>query len=448
VSGVALSGDGGLVVAGAGNKIISINTIEKKVLDELLVQGSIKAISLSEDYKSTLVATNESINLYRNNDLLWRRSADDITSTLIGPNGDYFGYATGTKLLLYKIKTEVIIEPPKRRFAESKSIYLAITGVVVVLLGLGLLFRKRRAGAQVELAPETSLEKKFTVKVVNQAGASVVNASVKMGNIEKRTDANGEAAYKGISGEHIILIEKPLYDVRSEVYVAKEGKETIEISIPSSIHLNDKQLDKIGQIRGVLARSLGEVSSFDDCLPNYYTGVAERFIKFIEAVTDNPEFFVNNENNYSRIIDDFIDILFQICEDISNIMVDWKNVQIYRASMGLKTGKSEPVELETGFYDSFVELNLNPEAYLNHATQLVKDTSANLDKKITEKMGELTILPVTGLWKISNELVEKSASTKGYKSAIRVILAIEILKYAEKMFENPSIVERLKRTIV
>jgi hypothetical protein len=364
---------------------------------------------------------------------------------MIDPNGDYFVYSIKKNLFLYSIEAEPIVEPIEPTGRGFAAVYLI--AIVILLLAGGSIWIWRRREAMRTKITISPAEKKFTVRVINQSGNPVEGASVKIGDKEEKTNDAGEAVFDQLVGEHTIVIRKPLYEVYSKVYVSTGKEETLELQLSSSIHLGEEQRDIIRKNRGKLSRSLQEVSSFDKCLPNYYGSIAERFLAFAEGLPNNPEYFVNIEN-YGEIISDFISVVSDVCESISDIIVDWKNVQIYRASMGLKPADCSADELEEEFYNGFAELVKSPEDYLKYKIPMAKDMLASLDKKISEKMAEFTILPVTGLWKMSKQLLDKSAQEDRYLSAMRVLTASQLLIYTEGMFSSPIIVERLKRTLV
>ncbi len=447
ITALALSSDGNQIAAGTGNKVIVLDVVGKNLTRNFSFSGKITSISPTEDFKEIVISTNESVNLYTDGELLWKRSAFDVKNALIDPKGNYFAYSSVRNLLFYSLKAETI-EKPRPGFLERRSFYLLIIATVLVLLIVGLRFRKAKVVLPKEEAPSLPVAKRLAVQVFNQTGAPVVDAIVRYGNVEKKTSVAGEATFESIAGEYTIVVEKPLYSTKSEPHVFSGKEETLKVLLASSISLSDGQLEKINRIKIMIDKSLQEVSFYDRCLPDYYHSTASRFVAFVELLPSNPEYFDGRHRDYGTIIDNLIDVIFIVCESISNVMVDWKNVQIYKASTGLKPSECKADELDEEFYRSLVALIKNPSEYLRHGTLTAKNMLVALDKKISGKMGELTILPVTGLWGVAKKLTEDSSLENELHGGIMTLLAIQVLRYADDMFNKPGIVERLKRTIV
>jgi len=82
----------------------------------------------------------------------------------------------------------------------------------------------------------------------------------------------------------------------------------------------------------------------------------------------------------------------------------------------------------TGFADS---LNIEEELWA-------------VDSAITGKMGELMIIPISGLWKVSKSVFDDASDESGIKRAFMVLISLVILGRIREMMENPEIVRRLR----
>jgi hypothetical protein len=59
-------------------------------------------------------------------------------------------------------------------------------------------------------------------------------------------------------------------------------------------------------------------------------------------------------------------------------------------------------------------------------------------------MGELMIIPISGLWKVSKSVFDDASDESGIKSAFMVMISLVILGRIREMMENPEIVRRLR----
>jgi len=67
-----------------------------------------------------------------------------------------------------------------------------------------------------------------------------------------------------------------------------------------------------------------------------------------------------------------------------------------------------------------------------------------MDSEITGKMGELMIIPISGLWKVSKNIFDDASGESGTKRAFLILVSGIILERIHEMMENPEIIRRLQ----
>jgi hypothetical protein len=150
----------------------------------------------------------------------------------------------------------------------------------------------------------------------------------------------------------------------------------------------------------------------------------------VEGMFHTPGLFQEDELN------EFVEKALRVCKDLSEIMVDWRNIRIYKAASVLEEKTCEAKDL----IEKLDDLKL-PEFHS------VEEKLRKTDMLITNKMEEFTILPVSNLWNISKSLVEMASQESGLKRASSLLFAEILLFYVEEMLNNKEIGERLKLAI-
>ena len=95
------------------------------------------------------------------------------------------------------------------------------------------------------------------------------------------------------------------------------------------------------------------------------------------------------------------------------------------------------------FSEPFKELIKDPRSFYEAHSSRVQQRIGEVDRKITEKMVEYEISPVTSLWKLAKKL----ASTRGdvAKNAISLFCADIALDYTERLFIVKEVADRLRK---
>ncbi len=70
-----------------------------------------------------------------------------------------------------------------------------------------------------------------------------------------------------------------------------------------------------------------------------------------------------------------------------------------------------------------------------------------IDRGITSRTRDMSVLPITGVWSIAKSLLADQSGSD-LEHAIRILIADALLMYAKEMYENPEIVKRMKQGIL
>jgi PQQ-like domain len=289
---------------------------------------------------------------------------------------------------------------------------------------------------------------KADVRVINaKTGDPIAGATVTINDVKDKTDKNGTAAVTGIlPGEQTLFVERGHYEPCSQIQDVKDGENHFEIRLKPGLVLNEFQERRLQDARKRLLVGFNQVSNFDACLPGYIRGVGENIVGFTEKISYSPELFTTAAAEYGSIMDTLIEIVEEVCVDISDIITDWKNVDLFKASMKLPKGDCDAEEIETGL--DITGMIDDPAHFVDMNLASVESKISLVDRTITDRMNELTVMPVSGLWGISRGLVSGNLGNlgglKGHKRAFGIVMADILSSYVEDMLENPMIVDRLK----
>lgn len=298
-----------------------------------------------------------------------------------------------------------------------------------------------------KVVPELKLFKQqvtLHIRVINaKSGRAIKGAEVALNNRAEKTGNEGGVIFQNIStGEHEIAARREGYETKKSVYAVEKNK--IDIPLLPTYKIDDAQLKRLNSIRALTERNLQMISSPDPCLPSYYASIGSKMVDFAEGILTTPEYF--QLNNYGEAAEELIKVTEEVSKNLAEILLDWRNVRLYTASKlkGDKCAAKDFVDEE--MFDKILE---NPKHFADARFPIVKERMAILDSLINEKIKELTILPVCGLWGISKRLLDASVSptTGEIKRGIYIMVADIMLKYVEEMLQNQNILSRLKYTI-
>ncbi|MDI6654731.1 MAG: hypothetical protein QME59_02455 [Candidatus Hydrothermarchaeota archaeon] len=219
-----------------------------------------------------------------------------------------------------------------------------------------------------------------------------------------------------------------------------EKDRSLDIPLASASKISDAQLKKLNNARALMEKNFQTISSSDLCLPSYYTSIGSKMVDFVEGVFATPEYF--GSSSYEEAAEKLIEVTQEVCKKLTELMLDWRNIRLYKASK-LKGECTAKDFTDGGMFKKILE---DPKNFTDTKLPAVKERMAVLDSLITEKIKELTILPVSGLWSISRELLKTSIENE-LKKAAYIMFADIMLNYVEEMLENQDVVSRLKYTI-
>ncbi len=452
---LSITSDGAFIAATTENTLYYLDKVASILWN--YSGNNFKSVTVASNGEIITVTSGSTIILLeRRGRVVSRFLADgEITLTDLSSQGDYLAYASSKKLYF--------LDNSGRRIVATPSIprYLLPTGVAVLFLAIVVLLlrRKMRVVVKKEEKPlkiesseiRISKEKeplreqygKVLVKVVNSRTKKPIPlASVSLRGLVKTTDERGEASFENVPLRRAELsVVKEEYEEQIEVFdVDIENKIIIEMN-PRSI-LTQEQREEIQRSLEILKGAYEKVSTLDTCIPNYYVSVAERIAKIIEMAGYSPEVF-KSEKELEKVLDYLITKFQDICKELSEIMVDWRNIKIYKAA-----GKLDPSNCMAGEIDEKVDELQDLDALAGRGLLYLREEIRSVDKLIISKMDELTVLPVSSLWKISKYLADEASSKEKVEKAINVFLSKIILNYSKDMLENDSIVKRLKFALV
>ncbi|MBI4344574.1 MAG: hypothetical protein HY555_03200, partial [Euryarchaeota archaeon] len=208
-----------------------------------------------------------------------------------------------------------------------------------------------------------------------------------------------------------------------------------------------EQQERLHEAVSSLRTRFEQFATFDTTIPCYYLSVGDRLTDLVVGLSGRPEYFLEAPERYPLFMEELVGMVETVCERLSEIMVDWKNIMLYKATTDLTPVCcviKPPLELGADI-PSFIK---DPEAYARRNFRAVQERLANVDSLITTELERLTILPISSLWKVSDGLLSKAKEERGVRKAVLVIAADMVLNYVQDMLKRPEILERLKRGII
>ena len=267
---------------------------------------------------------------------------------------------------------------------------------------------------------------------------------------DKVRDAVSQA-YKVVDGtvsaatekEVEVRASKPAETTETTEAVAEETKgtenpppdseEPVKTVVVAKATLTDAQQKRLHELRQSVNQSINDLpAGCDLCIPYYLRGICTTITDMIEHA----------HRGDSDAIDEMIDTAGRVCGYIADLVENGRFIDICISSnMGAfdDTGFILGVEEYQDLLDALIR---DPVSFVDSSH--VEEELWELDSTITRKMSELTIIPISGLWKVSKNIFDDAADESGIKHAFSILIATIILKRTRGMMENPEIVRRLQ----
>jgi hypothetical protein len=417
IKDVSMTSDGKYISFAGRDSIFCIDD-KASILWNKSLPG-IKGLGMSSDGSIVVAHSGPIIFAFdKKGSLMWKHlSKGSIDLISISPNGKYIVISSG--------KTATFLDNSKK----LPWVYFVLA--LFLAFVCGFLFKVRKKLIPKPKKEVKEVEKgKLSIKVLNsKTKRPVKNTKILAGHLSTETDKKGNAIIETGLGEVKIVVEKERF-LKKEILFSVEPESYLEILLEPERGITREAASKLGEAARFLATSMEKVSMFDSCIPIYYKTIGERIISLVEGMFHTPGLFQEDELN------EFVEKALRVCKDLSEIMVDWRNIRIYKAASVLEEKTCEAKDL----IEKLDDLKL-PEFHS------VEEKLRKTDMLITNKMEEFTILPVSNLWNISKSLVEMASQESGLKRASSLLFAEILLFYVEEMLNNKEIGERLKLAI-
>lgn len=250
---------------------------------------------------------------------------------------------------------------------------------------------------------------------------------------DKVRDAVAEA-YQVIRGE--IVMEESLE--AEEVEGAKEVKPVIakpeepEEKIVKA-QLTDAQQQRLYELKQSVNQSINDLPTGCDLyIPYYLAGVCTTVVDVIEHA-DRAE---------SEAIDEMIDAAGLTCKYIVDLIGNGRFIDI---CISKNMGAFDDTGFVCGIEKYSDQLNALISDPVSFATSShLEEELWEMDSEITGKMGELMIIPISGLWKVSKNIFDDASGESGVKRAFLILISGIILERIREMMKNPEIIRRLQ----
>ena len=211
-----------------------------------------------------------------------------------------------------------------------------------------------------------------------------------------------------------------------------EPEEPVKTAVAKAA-LTDAQQKRIHELRQSVNQSINDLpAGCDLCIPYYLRGICTTITDMIEHA----------HRGDSDAIDEMIDAAGRVCRYIADLVENGRFIDICISS---NMGAFD----DTGFVHGFEEYQDRLDALISDPVSFVDSSHVEeelweLDGTITRKMSELTIIPISGLWKVSKNIFDDASDESGIKHAFSILIATIILERTRGMMENPEIVRRLQ----
>ncbi|MEA1908248.1 MAG: HEAT repeat domain-containing protein [Euryarchaeota archaeon] len=212
-----------------------------------------------------------------------------------------------------------------------------------------------------------------------------------------------------------------------------DPEEPVKTVVVAKATLTDAQQKRLHELRQSVNQSINDLpAGCDLCIPYYLRGICT-------TITDMIEHAHSGDGD---AIDEMIDAAGRVCSYIADLVENGRFIDICISSnMGAFDDTGFVLGVEE-YQDGLDALIRDPVSFVDSSH--VEEELWELDSTITKKMSELTIIPISGLWKVSKNIFDDAADESGIKHAFSILIATIILKRTRGMMENPEIVRRLQ----
>ncbi|MEA1869044.1 MAG: PKD domain-containing protein [Euryarchaeota archaeon] len=282
------------------------------------------------------------------------------------------------------------------------------------------------------------------VKVLDSASRTPIpGAVVQTGSATQKTDASGEAIFTlDRGGQRTVSVSgiPNLYEGKN----ASVDGDSATILLPSTVRPDQEQDARLRYVREAFENRYREVSGYDRCIPNFYRSVAQRLIEYVRGMT--AAHFIRGKAGPKEVTDQMISVIESVCTELSEIMVSKRNIDLYaRSAAGNEN--SQGCNASQIRYDLLSDLIASPSGFVSATSPKVEQALLEIDRGITSRTRDMSVLPITGVWSIAKSLLADQ-SGDDLEHAIRILSADTLLMYAKEMYENPEIVKRMKQGIL
>lgn len=287
-----------------------------------------------------------------------------------------------------------------------------------------------------------------------KVGVPIPGVSVSLGELRAITGNEGEVYFSDVPvGERKLSVEgnSDLYESLAEERELEERTNTFEIALNPKSFLNPEQKVELGRIRKTLDDALDNLPGYcDKGIPGYIHSAWMAALAIIERVSNSPIYFMDSSIRPSDAINQMIEVVDKVCREITEVILSERNIDLYAAIEKARIFSSPPQfvfehDKSISVYDDKLKRLLSdPEGFSNICYNELQKKITMVDGVITAKMLEFTTTPVSGIWRISKELMKYAEMESGLKKGVLIFMAELLLDYARMMFEVPEIMRRLK----
>lgn len=282
------------------------------------------------------------------------------------------------------------------------------------------------------------------VKVLDSASRTPIpGAVVQTGSVTQTADASGEAMLTLDRGGQRTVRVSDIPNLYEGNTVSVNGDATT-ILLQSAVHPDQEQDARLRFVREAFENRYREVSGYDRCIPNFYRSVAQRLIEYVRGMA--AVHFIGGKVEPKEVTDQIIFAIESVCMELSEIMVSKRNIDLYaRSSAG--NGNAVGCSASQADYNLLPDLIASPSGFVSATSPKVEQALLEIDREITSRTRDMSVLPITGVWSIVKRLLANQ-SGDDLERAIRILIADTLLGYAKEMYENPEIVKRMKQGIL
>jgi hypothetical protein len=210
-----------------------------------------------------------------------------------------------------------------------------------------------------------------------------------------------------------------------------EGENVLEIPLEPLSALSETLVHELTSIEEGLHTTVSRLSqSYDVVIPRYFQSYCLTLLQLARRLPQGANLPAGTT----------VEVIKDVCKDVIGLTEEKK--QFYTTTRT----EEETVELpskEGDFYDAFKELIKDPGLFYNAHNGRIQQRIKEVDRKITDKMVDYEISPVTSLWKLAKKLAGMREEMA--KNAICLLFADIALDFTERIFVIKEVAERLKK---